>query len=122
MTGRRGRPSRYTRTDRLNQLVRQILADELERINDDALDLVTVMDVVVEADLGRATVYVDTPEGDARDAEVVAALEGQRARLQAALAKQARMRRTPTLTFRPDDVERAAARVEAMLRDLGADD
>lgn len=122
MTSPRGRPSRYARTDRLNRLVRQILADELERINDEALDLVTVMDVVVEADLGRATVYVDTPEGDARDAEVVAALEAQRARLQAALAKQARMRRTPTLTFRPDDVERAAARVEAMLRDLGADE
>ncbi|MGZ4886952.1 MAG: hypothetical protein ACXVJK_04325, partial [Candidatus Aminicenantales bacterium] len=36
---------------------------EIERIDDERLDLVTVMTVEVEPDLRHATVYVDTPTG-----------------------------------------------------------
>ena len=50
-------PHDYPRTARLNELVREIVAEELERIDDERLDLVTVVDVVVDADLRRAIVY-----------------------------------------------------------------
>jgi ribosome-binding factor A len=98
--------------------VHEILADELERIDDERLLLVTIMSVVVDPDLRHATVFVDTPEGADRDAEVIEALEEMRIRLQAAVAKQARMKRTPLLAFKPDTVEREAGRVEDVLRDL----
>jgi len=109
---------RYPRTARLNELVHEILADELVRLDDDRLSLVTIMDVVVEADLHAALVTVDTPEGAPRDAEVLEALEEHRLKLQKAIARQAKMRRTPLLSFAPDEVERAAARVEEMLHRL----
>lgn len=115
---RRQGTHRYPRTARLNELVQQILADELERVDDDRLHLVTVMSVVVDPDLRRATVYVDTPQGGTRDAEVIEALDERRVRLQAAVGRQARMKRTPQLVFRPDEVERSAARVEDALRHL----
>ena len=116
---RRRQPSaRYPRTVRLNQLVHEILAEELERIDDARLDLVTVMGVVVEPDLRHARVYVETPEGDERDEQVLASLEEHRVRLQAVIGRQARLKRTPLLTFHADDVERHAAAVEALLRDL----
>ena len=118
----RGNQRRYPRTARVNELVQEILAEELERIDDERLDLVTVMRVVVEPDLRHASVFVDTPEGEERDAEVLAALEEERARLQSAVARQARLKRTPLLTFRPDDVERGAQRVEDALRHLQHDD
>ena len=111
----------YPRTARLNELVHQIVADELERVDDDRLELVTVMNVHVDPDLRHATVVFDTPEGDERDAEVLAALEENRVRLQKAIASQARMKRTPTLTFSPDVVERGAARVDDVLRHLHDD-
>ncbi|MEY2456865.1 MAG: ribosome-binding factor [Acidimicrobiaceae bacterium] len=115
----RRRPAHpYPRTARLSALVHEILADELERIDDERLLLVTIMSVVVEPDLRHATVFVDTPEGADRDAEVIEALEEMRIRLQAAVAKQARMKRTPLLAFKPDTVEREAGRVEDVLRDL----
>jgi ribosome-binding factor A len=118
----RRRPAHpYPRTARLNELVRQILADELERTDDDRLQLVTIMSVVVDADLRHATVYVDTPEGDERDEEVVEALEEIRIRLQRAVGSQARMKRTPILAFKPDTVERQAGRVEDVLRELDVD-
>ena len=115
----RGRSShRYPRTARLNELLHQIIAEEIERIDDDRLELVTVMNVEVEPDLRHATVFVDSPTGAERDEEMLAALHDHRVALQAAIARQARIKRTPMLAFRPDDVERQAARVEDVLRGL----
>jgi len=115
---RRQASHRYPRTARLNELVQEIVADELERIDDDRLLLVTVMSVHVDPDLRHAVVYVDTPEGGERDEEVLTALGEQRVRLQAAVGRQARIKRTPQLEFRADEVERGAARVEDVLRHL----
>src|SRR3954453_14210618 len=103
---------RYPRTARLNELLHQIVAEEIERIDDERLDLVTVMSVVVEPDLRHATVYVDTPTGAERDEEMLAGLAEHRIALQKAIARQARVKRTPLLAFRVDEVERQAARVE----------
>jgi len=111
----------YPRTARLNELLHQIVADAIERLDDPRLELVTVMSVEVEPDLHHAVVYVDTPLGDTRDDEMIAALESHRVALQAAIARQARVKRTPTLTFRPDQVERSASRVEDVLRHLHDD-
>jgi len=108
----------YPRVARLNELVRQILADELERTDDERLQLVTIMSVVVDPDLRHATVLVDTPEGAERDTEVIEGLNEVRIRLQRAIAKQARMKRTPVLAFKTDTVERDAGRVEEVLRAL----
>ena len=109
---------RYPRTARLNELLHEIIAEEMERIDDDRLDLVTVMSVEVEPDLRHATVYVDTPTGADRDEEMLEALAEHRVALQKAIGKQARIKRTPLLAFKPDLVERQAARVEDVLRGL----
>jgi ribosome-binding factor A len=45
-----------------------------------------------------------------------------RPRLQAAIARQARLKRTPELVFRPDTVISKAQRVEDLLRDIGDGD
>jgi len=109
---------RYPRTARLNELLHQIIAEEIERIDDERLDLVTVMSVAVEPDLRHATVYVDTPTGADRDDEMLEGLQDHRIVLQKAIGRQARIKRTPLLTFKPDLVERQAARVEDVLRGL----
>lgn len=132
---RRGGTARdYPRTARLNQLVQEIVAEEIERIDDDRLGLFTVVAVEIEADLRRAVVWysaldpsgpvpeaADGAEGTGGDDQVVEALAEHRARLQAAIGRQARMKRTPELEFRPDAVIRQAQRVEEILRDIAAD-
>jgi ribosome-binding factor A len=112
----------YPRTARLNQLFQEILAEEMERIDDDRLDMVTIMSVDCEGDLRRATVYYDTLAGEEDDAEVLQALGEQRPRLQGAIGRQARVKRTPELVFKPDDVTRGAARLEEVLRNLDRED
>src|SRR4051812_30322319 len=87
----------YPRTARLNELLREIIAEELERLDDDRLELLTVISVDVEADLRRAIVYYDNLEGEEGDEVTLAALGDNRRHLQAAVARQARTKRTPEL-------------------------
>ncbi|MEQ1787764.1 MAG: 30S ribosome-binding factor RbfA [Acidimicrobiales bacterium] len=112
----------YPRTARLNALFQEILAEELERIDDERLELVTIMSVDVDGDLHRAVVYFDTLGGEDDDADVLEALGEQRYRLQGAIGRQTRVKRTPELVFRPDDVGRGAARLEEVLRNIHEDD
>ena len=111
----------YPRTARLNQLVHEIVAEEIERIDDERLGFFTVVGVEVEPDMRRAIVWYTTlDDGDAdADEELAEALEQHRARLQSAIGRQARTKRTPELSFRPDAVMRQAERVEQILRDIG---
>ena len=108
-------PFRYPRTARVNELCREILADELERLDDDRLQLVTITHVDVDPDLRHARVeFSSLGEGEEEAAE---ALAEQRVRLQAAIARQARLKRTPELRFTVDTVISRAARIEDLLRD-----
>lgn len=105
------------RTARLNQIIQEIVAEELERIDDERLGLLTVVAVEVSGDLRRATVwYTSLSSGDADDQHLNASLDEHRVELQAAINRQTRMRRTPVLDFKPDVVTRRAQRVEDILR------
>lgn len=106
----------YPRTARLNELLREIVADELERVDDERLALVTVTAVQVEPDLRHAMVLFDALDGEAGDDDAIDALGEARVRLQAAIGRQARAKRVPHLSFAPDPAVRAGERVDSILR------
>jgi ribosome-binding factor A len=99
-------------------VLREIVAEELERIDDERLEHVHVTAVDVDADLNRAIVYYDSLTGEAGDPDVLEAFAMLRVRLQAAVGRQLHARKTPILEFRPDDVLRSAERIDSILRDL----
>ena len=108
-------PHPYARTERVNELLREVLADELSRIDDDQLALLSVTGVQTAPDLRHATVYLSSlPD------EVARLLARRRPGLQSAIGRQVRLKRTPELRFRPDPGVAAGARVEEILRDLHA--
>ena len=114
---RSGRSARgYQRADRLNELRVRILADELERIDDERLGFVTVAGVETDQDLSIARVFLTS---DVDDADLLKAMAEHRPRLQRAIGNQARVRRVPPLTFLVDDTVRSADRIEEILRGLG---
>lgn len=115
--GNHGSARQYPRTARLNELLREIIADELERMDDDRLHLVTITSVDIEGDLRHAQVFFDSIQGEEGDDEVVEAFGEIRHRLQSAIGRQARMKRTPELSFAPDPAVRAGARIESLLAD-----
>lgn len=104
---------RYARTARVNQLLREIVADELERIGDvdPRVGLLTVTGVVTDADFQRATVYLASLSPEAAEA-----LDEDRVRLQAAIARQVRLRRTPLLRFVADPAIETGTRIEEIIR------
>jgi ribosome-binding factor A len=110
------RPRRSPRTARLSELLREVLAEELGRIDDERLELVSITMIDVDADLNRAIVYFDSLRGEAADATVLEALGSHRRRLQAAIGGQIHARKTPVLQFQPDDVIRSAERIDEILR------
>ena len=124
MSGGGGR--RYSRLDRVNESLREVIADELERIDDERLELVTVTGVRVQADLRRALVWFSAlppglgqRAGSAGEEELAALLARHRSRLQSAVGRQLRMKRTPELHFQPDPAIASGTRVEEILRGLG---
>lgn len=116
---KRRTPRDYPRTARLNTLVQQIVAEELERIDDERLDGVVVTSVVVDGDLSRAAIYYDHGRDDEDGAaEIEAAFAQLRPRLQRAVGSQTTFKRTPELRFEPDGVLRDARHIEDVLRGL----
>ncbi len=113
--GSRGSRPRYPRTARVNEVLREVVAGEIERLSDhdDRLLLVTVTAVDSEPDLRHATVFVSSLSDTARDG-----LEQHRVRLQAAIGRQVRLKRTPQLAFRADPGVVEGERVEEILRRL----
>ena len=107
---------RYPRTARLNELLREILAEEIERIDDERLGFFTV--TAVEVDPGLEWAKVIWSDLSAPDDVVLQVLDEHRARLQQAVNKQTHLRRTPILSFHADEVGRSATRIEEILAGL----
>lgn len=116
---RNTRNARYPRAFRVNELLREVLADELERIeeDDERLGLLTITAVRTDPDLRHATVFLSSLPEAAEEA-----LGQHRARLQGAIGKQARLKRTPQLSFEADPGVAQGQRVEEILRGLQRDD
>jgi ribosome-binding factor A len=123
VTGRRSRGSvhstrQYPRTARVNEILREVLADALERIEDldERLGLLTITAVECEPDLRHAVVFFSS-----LDESEATALADSRARLQGAISAQVRLKRTPQLSFAPDPAVEAGQRVEDILRSIQTD-
>ena len=103
----------YPRSLRVNQVLRQIVAEELERLADadERLRLVTVTAVDTAPDLRQATVYLSSLSDDSAEA-----LAERRTQLQRAVGRQVRMKRTPQLEFMVDPAVVAGGKVEEVLR------
>ena len=119
---RRGRSShtrRYPRTARLNEVLREILAEALEHVsgNDDRLELVTITGIECDPDLRAATVFYS-----ARTEGADEALQQHRVKLQSYIAKETRLKRTPQLSFVVDSGVTTGWRIEELLKGLEAED
>ena len=108
---------RYPRTARLNESLREVIAEELIRIDDERLSLVAITAIDVDPEMNRAVVFFDSLVGEDGDEEILAAFADHRVRLQGSIGRQVRAKKTPILSFRPDLAIRAAERIEAILHD-----
>ena len=112
---------RYPRVARVNESLREVIADELELLDDNRLHLVTVTGINADPDLRHATVFFSALTGSG----VVAAGEAlaeNRARLQRAVGRELRLKRTPMLVFAPDPAIIEGDKIESILRTMPRSD
>jgi ribosome-binding factor A len=106
------------RTRKVESQLKEIVGEELAALSDPRIrGLVTVTAVRVSPDLAQATVFYSMLAGtDEEGAQV--GLTSAAGRIQAAVAAQTRLKRTPRLRFEPDPVVEQVARIETALREV----
>lgn len=111
---------RYPRVARVNEVLREVIAETLERLSDsdERLDLVTVTGIKCDPDLRHAIVFYSSLSS----AEVDQALDEHRAEFQKVIGREVRLKRTPHLKFVPDPVLATAHRIEEIIQGIREDD
>lgn len=119
MTRPQGSARRYPRTARVNEVVRESLAEELERMSDPRLSMVTITGVDVARDLRNAKVYYAAL--GRQDEGVEKALRSATPHLRGVLGRQVRLKYLPDLEFLLDPAIEQGQRVEEIIRSIHAE-
>jgi ribosome-binding factor A len=105
------------RMRRVDEAVRQVLSDAVTQdLQDPRIGFVTMTSVKTTSDLRHARVYVSVLGNEAQRDATLAGLQSAHGALQRRLARELRMKRTPTLEFVYDETTDRAMHLEQILR------
>jgi ribosome-binding factor A len=105
------------RMRRVDEAVRQVLSDAVAQdLQDPRIGFVTMTSVKTTPDLRHARVYVSVLGDDAQREATLAGLRSAHGALQRRLARELRLKHTPTLEFLYDDTTDRAMRLEEILQ------
>jgi ribosome-binding factor A len=110
------------RMRRVNEAVRQVLSEAVGELKDPRIGFVTVTGVETSPDLRHARVYVSVFGPKQKQAESLAGLEAAHGVLQARIARELRMKRTPQLAFEYDPSVERGVRMTQLIDELAPDD
>jgi ribosome-binding factor A len=106
------------RMRRVNEVMREVIGDSIStELDDPRIGFVTVTAVETSPDLRSARVFVSVLGDEASREATLAALRSAHGVLQSAVARETRMKRTPTLTFRYDETPERGARLTRLLEE-----
>lgn len=104
------------RLRRVNESVKEVLAEQLVHLKDPRLGFVTLTDVRTSPDLRTAEVfYTVLPDDPSSRDETAAGLRSATPLLRRELGARLRMRHVPDLHFRHDPVPEQGRRIEQLL-------
>jgi ribosome-binding factor A len=110
------------RMRRVNESVRQVLAEALPELKDPRLGLITVTAVDTAPDLRHAKVYVSVLGSSRKQRASIVGLEAAHGVLQSRIARELRLKRTPQLTFEYDPTVERGVRMSRLIDELAPDD
>jgi ribosome-binding factor A len=104
------------RMRRVNEAIREVVSGHIaEDLSDPRIGFVTVTAVDTSPDLRSARVYVTVLGGAGEREEALAGLRSSRGYLQAQVASEVRMKRTPMLQFVYDESTDRGLRISELL-------
>ena len=110
------------RMRRVNEAIRETLAEAVGELKDPRIGFVTITAVKTTPDLRQARVYVSVLGNERKREESLAGLASAHGVLQATLASELRMKRTPQLTFEYDPTVEEGVRMSQLIDELAPDD
>ena len=110
------------RMRRINESVRQVLSEAVGQLKDPRIGFVTVTGVDTSNDLRHARVFVSVLGAEKKRVQTLAGLQAAHSVLQAQLARELRMKRTPQLAFEYDPSVERGVRMTKLIDDLAPDD
>jgi ribosome-binding factor A len=110
------------RMRRVNEAIRETLAEAIGELKDPRIGFVTVTGVETSPDLRQAKVFVSVLGNERKREKTLQGLESAHGVLQLRLATELRMKRTPQLTFEYDPTVAEGVRMSQLIDELAPDD
>jgi ribosome-binding factor A len=110
------------RMRRVNEAIREALAEAIGELKDPRIGFVTVTGVKTSTDLRQARVFVSVLGNERKRENTLAGLASAHGVLQAKLASELRMKRTPQLAFEYDPTVEEGVRMSQLIDELAPDD
>ena len=109
------------RMRRVNESLREVVSDAVGELQDPRIGFVTITGVVTSPDLRHARVYVSVLGPERKRDQSLAGLRAAHGVLQARLARELKLKRTPQLAFEYDPTVERAARMTQLIDELAPD-
>jgi ribosome-binding factor A len=110
------------RKRRVDEAIRQVLSDALPGLKDPRIGFVTVTGVEATRDFSQATVYVSVYGSELERQKTLEGLAAASGVLQAQVARELRLRRTPVLSFAYDPAVERGVRLGKMIDELAPEE
>lgn len=107
---------------RVNESVREVLSEGVLELKDPRIGFVTVTAVETSPDLRHARVFVSVFGAESKREQTLAGLAAAHGVLQARIARELRLKRTPQLTFEYDPSPERGVRMSKLIDELAPKD
>lgn len=103
------------RMRRVNEVLREVVGEAISELSDPRIGFVTVTGIETSADLRSAKVFVSVLGDPSQREDALAGLRSAHGVIQARVARETRMKRTPTLQFVFDEAVERGVRISRIL-------
>src|SRR5438128_11910890 len=107
---------------RVNESLREVLSEGIGELKDPRIGFVTVTGVRTSPDLRQARVFVSVLGSERKRERSLEGLAAAHGVLQARLARELRLKRTPQLTFEYDPSVERGVRMTQLIDELAGDE
>jgi ribosome-binding factor A len=105
------------RMRRINEVLREVIGAAIAELSDPRIGFVTVTSVETSPDLRAAKVFVSVLGSEEEREATMTGLGSSHGVLQAKIATETRMKRTPTLSFHYDETIEQGMRISRLLEE-----
>ena len=101
---------------RVNSLVHKVIAQELEELDDDDLELCTVTGVSISPDLRHGDIYILVLGDDTRNDLALIALDKYKGKIKKKLGQEIRIKYMPDIHFKGDPSIEEGQKIEVLIK------